>query len=245
MVHIFVVCYNESLLLPQMINHYKKQLPSCNITVCDNHSTDDSVQIAQSFGCDVIYFDTNNEVNDLSLRELKNNCWKGNSSDWVIIIDMDEWLCVTENQLDYEKSVDTSILSITGIEMIGESKYVDLHDINLHEINRGFYDRNCDKSLCFRPTLITEINYGCGAHSCSPIGNIKYSEKKYLNKHMNHLGKEYYVNKCCVLRYNRNSNNVKNGFGCHYTNNEEIVSKKYTSSLNRSEIINFNKCLSH
>jgi hypothetical protein len=48
--NVFLLCYNERAMLPHTVNHYKKHLPSCTITVYDNESTDGSAALARQLG---------------------------------------------------------------------------------------------------------------------------------------------------------------------------------------------------
>jgi ribosome-associated toxin RatA of RatAB toxin-antitoxin module len=234
--HIFIICYNEEILMSHMVKHYKRYLPNCRITIYDNESTDESVSIAQSLGCEIKTFTTNNEMNETSQINVKNNCWKGDTTSWVIVADMDEWLCVTEDELKFEESQGVSILTTNGIQMVGESKTLDLCDINLHEINRGLYFPLESKKLCFRPEKINEIYYGGGAHHCNPVGEIKYSSDSYINKHMSELGKLYMIKKS-LNRHSRTKTMRAGGEGIHYTDNSNIVLDTYSEDFKNSVIM--------
>ena len=68
MIQIYTICYNEEIILQKFIDHYRLRFPSCEITIYDNMSTDNSRQIAIKNGCKIIDYDSNNEVrNDLYL----------------------------------------------------------------------------------------------------------------------------------------------------------------------------------
>jgi len=50
--------------------------------------------------------------------DIKNNCWKDVKSDWIIMADMDEFLCVTEEELKNELELGTTILTIQGYGLV-------------------------------------------------------------------------------------------------------------------------------
>ena len=196
-VEIFILCHNEAILLPHTIKHYKSYLPNCKITILDNKSTDDSKEIAIKLGCNVIEWESklNGADNDFRYVELKNNIWKSEIQGWVILCDMDEWLCVSSEQLEEEERRGTTILTVKGFEMMGESSSLDLSDIDLFKIEKYSYNHIENKNLCFLRGPIKEINYDPGCHKSNPVGHIEYSSQIYINKHMNFLGQEYIIDK--------------------------------------------------
>lgn len=234
MITIFILCYNEEIMLPHTIKHYKTYLPDCNIVIYDNNSTDSSVEIAKTQGCKVISWNSNNEIDDYRYLLIKNNCWKEETG-WVIVCDMDEWLCVSQEDLIKEQENNVFILSVYGYNMIGESKSLTLHDIDLHEIKRRVYFPDENKSLCFYRPAIQEMNYNLGAHRCKPIFQKPtcYSVKIYINKHMNYLGLPYFLDKM-LKRYERSKRMRSKGLAYHYINDIEKIKQLYFEQLFKS-----------
>ena len=152
------------------------------------------------------------------------------------MIDMDEFLCVTEDELLHEIKNETSILEIKGLEMIGESNKTDLTDIDLQKINKYVDKDEESKKLCFLREKITEMNYELGAHHSKPRGYIKYSSKIYYNKHMNTLGLNYIIDKT-KKRYTRSELMLKQGLAGHYAYPEERVKKNYYHLLNNCKFL--------
>jgi len=232
-VNIFILCFNESVLLPHTIHHYRTMLPLADITIYDNESSDDSVKIAKSLGCKVVSWSSKGILNELNQTSLKNKCWKSVKEGWVIVLDMDEWLCVTEADLNAEEKAGTTILDILGYDMIGTSKEVDLHDINLHRITRANPHKPENKSLCFFRPDIKEINYSPGAHTSMAEGNVKYSKKKYINKHMSSLGMPFLVNKM-KERFKRTHKMRAQRMATHYTTSTRKIRNLYNGQTKKS-----------
>lgn len=97
-------------LIQYTLYYYRKCFPSAHITIMDNESTDGSREFALSMNnVSVHSFSTNNTVNDKKYIDLKNSLWKG-CRGWVIVVDMDEWLDATEEDLWREKNSGTTVL---------------------------------------------------------------------------------------------------------------------------------------
>jgi len=231
-IHIYLLCYNESIIIGHTIDHYQNKFKNCKITILDNNSTDTSVEIALNKGCQIIYWSSNG-IDDTKYIDFKNNIWKKIPSNkeniWIIVADMDEWLCITDEELEYENNNGTSILTTIGYNMIGESQREELTDIDLHTIEMGLYWPNESKSICFKRCMIEEMNYKIGAHECNPLGKIQYSQKKYVIKHMEPLGVLFLIQKY-KSRYERTKEKRDQGewwAGLHYSDNIVEIEKRY------------------
>ena len=52
---VLIPCHNEQASVGEVIEQFKKELPSARIIVCDNASTDNTAQVAESAGAEVLY----------------------------------------------------------------------------------------------------------------------------------------------------------------------------------------------
>lgn len=190
---IYIACYNEELLLPFTIKYYRDQYPDSTIVICDNESTDNSVAIAKSLGCEIHTWKTGGESNEKALTSLKNNVWKSAKSDWVIVCDMDELLCCNEANIKQEEGQGVTIVSTVAYDVVGESHDARLKDITLDQIKKGIRLPTYDKSICFNKKYIQEINFSEGSHTSNPKGIVKRSSVMYTLYHYKYLGKQYYL----------------------------------------------------
>lgn len=234
---IYLLCYNEEVMLPHTLDHYFKRFPRASILIIDNESTDRSVEIAKARGCHVISWDTGNESNIIKHTELKNTIWKSALTDWVIVADMDEWAEITEADLLKEDSLGSTILHFNGVQMVGKSESVVLDDIDLHALKTGYLDKLYNKHVCFKRTAITEMNYSRGAHTSSEKGIVKYGKTVYKLKHMNFLGLPWFREKM-IGRFKRTVyNRTKLRCSGHYTNRESDILAKYNRVVELSKVI--------
>ncbi len=232
-ISIFLLCYNEELLLPYTLKYYRTNFPSAEIYLVDNQSTDNSVKIAEEAGCKIRSYDSDGQQDEQLLIWVRSHIWKEFVKEgWVIMCDMDEWLNITEAELEEEDRKGTTIINTQGVNMVGEAKAVDFSDINIFDIKKGVYDENYSKRICFKYPVVN-VEYWWGAHQCFPYGNVVYSERQYLMKHYNYLGEEYLVDKH-KKRYERNQKSRGLGMNGHYTNENEEAKRVYQDWLSRA-----------
>lgn len=236
-ISIFLLCYNEELMLPYTITHYKKMFPSATITIFDNHSTDSSCEIAESNGCNIVKFDSNEQQDENLFIWIRTHLWKKYVTDgWVIMCDMDEWLSLTEDELQQEDTKGTTIITTKGFNMVGESKQKDYSDINLFDITKGYHEENMSKRICFKYPDVITMEYWYGAHQCFPQGRIVYSEKVYMLKHYDILGEQYLIDKY-YKRYQRNELSRSRGCNHHYILDNDKVVSIYNDALAKSVVL--------
>lgn len=231
-IDVFAICYNEEIILPFFLNHYFKF--TNNITIYDNQSTDNSVEIIKSFGANVISYDTNNEIRDDIYLDIKNNCWKQSNADWVIVIDIDEFIYHTDIKTKL-LNTNSSIIVPIGFEMISENIPIYNNNLITDCIKTGFQYKNSSKPCIFNPRKIKEINFLPGCHEVSPIGDVTYdvlTDIKLL--HYKHINREYVIKKHSSYCKRLSSINLKKNWGHHYKKTSNEIHSLFDEYLDKS-----------
>jgi hypothetical protein len=174
-------------------------------------STDNTVKIAKDNGCEVVQFDTNNQIQDSKYLEIKNNCWRSAKTDWVLVCDMDELLNIDAQQLAAEEAKNVSIIRSEGYNMINMEDNYDLDNIK-----HGSRCEPYDKSYLFNKKNILSINYSLGCHTCSPVGLVKHSDTKYILYHYKCINPDFMASRYAEFAKRLSPQNIKNGWGSHY-----------------------------
>lgn len=218
MISVFVSAYNESALMSGMVGHYRDRFPACAIYVSDNCSTDGTADMARSLGCDVNVVDTGGVFDEHKFKAWKNNVWRAAKSRWVLVADVDEWLEIDERQLHEEQRAGRTIVRGEGYHMV-----TDYDGQDASRATRGVRDKQYDKSLLFDRTMIRDINYGWGCHTCAPRGKVVYTAKAYKLWHMRWIGANLLVAKKNWTLARRSERSTKAGFGHQYNKTDQQV----------------------
>lgn len=233
MIDVYLLCYNEEKILQFVIDHHRKYLPNAHIIFYDNMSTDNSVNIMKSNGCTVRQFNTKNTFNDMIHKDLKNSCWKEQSkNDWVLVADLDELPCVTEDQLQSEEKLGSTILSLEGFTLIGPRTGFDLQNLKT-----GIRDGGHDKKHIFNRRHIKDINYSPGAHKANPTGNVVYSANKYKTLHYKWISLEYIRDRHRMYAKRLSQTNKQFGMGQQYNWSDKRLTEIYDSLQKNLKVV--------
>ncbi len=239
-VHAFFVCYNEENILPHMLRYYSTFCDK--ITILDNNSTDNSVEIINSFkNTDIIPFDSDESFHDGVHIKLKNHVWKSSVgyADYVILGDTDEFI-YHENMIDFlieAKKNGVTLFKPEGYHMIGEPELIlKSNDNILEKVKSGVRTPVLDKMMMFDCNKISEINYGFGCHHANPVGEIILNnDLKML--HYKFLGLKDYLYKNKIRAERLSGFNKENGFGLYYMYSDNEHTADYQQYFDRREKI--------
>jgi glycosyltransferase involved in cell wall biosynthesis len=236
-IDLHILTYNESDIIGLVLKHYAKFCRS--LYVYDNHSTDNTREIAESMGAKVTLFGSKFFDDEINMN-LKNNCWKGSDADWVIVCDCDECLFLHVNGQEKIKTLLWGIKSIYNASIIKTIGWQimsnEMPKEDLLEITTGYHFDNYSKNIIFNPKAIKEINYNPGAHRINPVGDVVYSSEPLYVLHYKHIGgvertiKRYKEYQKRMSPYNR-----KHGHGRHYNQNERMLRKEWNERMKISK----------
>jgi hypothetical protein len=232
MITIHQICYNEIKLLQFAHDFYKKRFPNATFVLHDNNSNDGSLTLAKKLGYKIEKFDTGGKMDDATMVDLKNNCWKNDTTDWVMVVDMDELIDISEENLIKQQMMGASIINTFGFNMVNTSD-----DFNLENIDSGFREDNLyDKCLIFNKKFVETMDWGIGCHQCNPKGSdVRFSNDRFVLMHYKYINEDYIVKRYKLLK-NRQSDNNKNNNWCYQYNTEENELRDYFKQCQKKQL---------
>jgi glycosyltransferase involved in cell wall biosynthesis len=224
-VETFAVCFNEALMLPYFMRHYSQ---FGSVTIFDNFSTDDSVKIARDMGAIVYQFDTGGEFREDIMTELRNDCWKGSKADWVIVVDIDEFVYHPDLLNELENTKGTVLLP----------RMFQMHSLAFPTTTGRIYDEiqwgvefNAKMSV-FRPDQIRKMNYEVGCHFARPEGNFELNFKSpIIEMHFRNMGIDYLLYKNQFLNARQSEVNRRNNWNWHYSTPEQQTIREFEHAM--------------
>ena len=234
-IDVFSLCYNEEIILPYFLKHYKKFVR--NITIYDNMSTDNSVNIMNEYGVNVIPYDTQGKLEESAFLSIKNNSWKGSDADWVIVCDTDE-LIYHENIIEVLTNTHANHIVTDGYEMMSESLPTTEGQI-YEELKFGYFKPDYSKPCLFKPSEVKDINFGPGCHNADPKGqniiSIKNSGIKLL--HYKYINREVLIKKYEHYKVRHSEEMIRMGWGNYQEWDANVINSQFDSWLSISNNI--------
>ncbi len=223
-IHLYTLCWNEERILPFFLDHYRDKVD--RILVYDNGSKDRSLEIlANEPNATVAHFDTPDDSFVYEELRLSEAIWQASRgvADWVIILDMDEFLLVP-NFRGYLSSL--SARGVTAVRAVGfDMVSLDFPSGKIaltEQITRGFRAVANDKPCIFNPNAIARTNFTLGRHGANPEGEVRWPERpEMLLLHYKTLGWDYYMERMAILASGLKRKDIELGLGAHYLFTEE------------------------
>ena len=224
-VEIFGIFWNEENIIQDFIDWYRNKLPNSKITIIDNESDDKTVEIAKKNGCNIISYSTNGFMDEQTLMGLRNNIWRNSDSEWIIIVDSDEYVDIDHETLN---NADWNVAKCIGYEMFGEGESID-------DLIYGCSSDGYSKSAVFNKNEVEDMNFGAGSHTENPKPKnnkvIKFSDKRPKLYHTKWRSWENGINRAHILSKRRSEHSKRMGWNFHYGLPDNVHQDYYTTGI--------------
>lgn len=231
-VTIVIITFNEEIMLPFTIDHYRKMFKNPKFVIWDNHSTDQTISIAEKEGCEINYFSTDG-MNDTRQSEIKSRAAMECTTDWCICIDADELCFVTDYDLLSTKS---NIIQFQGWDIFQnvQSPWLALPE--------GCRSAGYSKPCCIKVNEFSTIKFAAGAHAIESIiaksgFTAKWSKDEFNLLHYKHWSPEWVVSRSAFLASRQSDENKKKGHSYHFAFSKEKHLEWWNEHYNLREVI--------
>ena len=130
----------------------------------EGNSTDDTIELASSLGAEVRHYDMPDELDDQTHINIKNECWKNTSADWVMVVDADEFV-YHPDLINRLSTIDATVIIPAFHNMFSE-KFPTTAGQIYDEVRYGTIDGGIwrSKPIIFHPGEIHSMNWHPGSH---------------------------------------------------------------------------------
>lgn len=230
----YIFTWNEEDLIALAIRHYRRIAD--RIVIMDNHSDDRTPGIASAMGCEIRTWGRPGVFDDGDLISAKSTCWRADrfSSEFHIVVDCDEILNITREQLKSELLAGTTLIPTYGYNMHASGMPAE----DLMEIDMATFAPGYSKTVCFRGGYLYDIGYSEGAHKCRPRGDVRWGKKRYELRHYKFIGgAERHVMRYGLVSARSSARNKSRGFSYHYHYPADRIRQEFESGLSAAKPI--------
>lgn len=213
-IEVYVMARNEEKMIPYIMRHYGM---FANVIFIESNSSDRTVELATELGATVMKYDMKDELSDQTHVNIKNECWKGSTADWVIMVDADEFVYHPEIVSVLSK-IDATVIQPSFHNMFSY-RFPTTKGQIYDEVKFGTADGGMwrSKPIIFSPLQITSMNWFPGSHYANPQGNVKYSYDSGIKLlHMRFLSREYVYEHYNSQAHRLCKENRDNGWAVQY-----------------------------
>lgn len=215
-IEIHVITYNEQIMLPFTINHYRKMFgDNFRMIVHDNNSTDDTVMLAKLAGCEVIPFTTEG-MNDTVHRMIKSEAVMNCTADWCLVLDCDECCLITTEDLIALDNKGVNIVHFQGWDVFDDVNRPE--DI---EVLMGCQSPGYSKPVLVRTGQFKEVEFGAGAHNVEKLvpndeQETVWSRDEYKLLHYKHWSRKWHLDRSHELGARQSQENLQRRYSIHF-----------------------------
>lgn len=236
-IEIHIITYNEEIMLPFTIAHYKRMFGKPKIIIHDNGSTDNTIKIATDANCEIIPFTTNG-MNDTIQSKIKSHAAMNATAEWVLCIDADE-LCMIDNK-------DLNELNNRGVNIVHFEGWNIFDKVETPwdvKEPMGVFTIGYSKPILIKTSVFDNIDFAPGAHSVtlSPMSRANFSKNEFKLLHYKHWSCDWNIKRSKELAARQSQDNKTKGYSFHFSFSEERHKDFFNENFNNRVVIKDSK----